>query len=102
MVGDLHCHTKLSDGSLGIEDIIIQAKRTGVDFISITDHDTLSSSSRATVLGERYGVHVIPGVELSAWDKTRNSKVHILCYLPHKPDRLEGLCLKSCAIRKQC
>lgn len=102
MIGDLHCHTKLSDGSLGIEDIIIQAKRTGIDFLSITDHDTLSSSSRAAVLGERYGVHIIPGVELSAWDKTRNSKVHILCYLPHKPDRLEGLCLKSCAIRKEC
>lgn len=102
MKGDLHCHTKLSDGSLGIEDIIIQAKRTGIDFLSITDHDTLSSSSRATVLGERYGVHIIPGVELSAWDKTRNSKVHILCYLPQKPDRLEGLCLKSCAIRKEC
>lgn len=102
MKGDLHCHTKLSDGSLGIEDIIIQAKRTGIDFISITDHDTLSSTSRATVLGERYGVHIIPGVELSAWDKTRNSKVHILCYAPQKPDRLEGLCLKSCAIRKSC
>lgn len=102
MKGDLHCHTKLSDGSLGIEDIIVQAKRTGIDFLSITDHDTLSSTSRATVLGERYGVHIIPGVELSAWDKTRNSKVHILCYSPQKPDRLEGLCLKSCAIRKSC
>ena len=102
MMGDLHCHTKLSDGSLGIEDIIVQAKRTGIDFISITDHDTLSSTSRATVLGERYGVHIIPGVELSAWDKKRNSKVHILCYAPQKPDRLEGLCLKSCAIRKSC
>lgn len=102
MKGDLHCHTKLSDGSLGIEDIIIQAKRSGLDFISITDHDTLSSTSRAVILGERYGVHVIPGVELSAWDKTRDSKVHILCYSPQKPDRLEGLCLKSCAIRKSC
>lgn len=102
MKGDLHCHTKLSDGSLGIEDIIIQAKRTGIDFISITDHDTMSSSSRATVLGERYGVRVIPGVELSAWDKERNRKVHILCYAPQKPDRLEGLCLKACEIRKAC
>jgi len=102
MKGDLHCHTKLSDGSLGIEDIIVQAKRTGLDFVSITDHDTLSSTSRAVILGERYGVHVIPGVELSAWDKKRNSKVHILCFAPQKPDRLEGLCLKSCAIRKSC
>ena len=102
MKGDLHCHTKLSDGSLGIEDIIIQAKRTGIDFISITDHDTLASFSRATVLGERYGVKVITGVELSAWDKERGRKVHILCYAPQKPDRLEGICLKACEIRKAC
>ncbi len=102
MIGDLHCHTTLSDGSLGIEDIIVQAKRLGIDFISITDHDTMSSINRAKVLGDRYGVQVIPGVELSAWDKTRNKKVHILCYAPLKPDRLEGVCIKACAIRKEC
>ncbi|MGN1304880.1 MAG: PHP domain-containing protein [Oscillospiraceae bacterium] len=102
MIGDLHCHTTLSDGSLGIEDIIVQAKKMGIDFISITDHDTMSSINRAKVLGERYGVQTIPGVELSAWDKKRNRKVHILCYAPQKPDRLEGLCIKSCDIRRKC
>lgn len=102
MTGDLHCHTKLSDGSLGIEDVIMQAKRTGIDFISITDHDTMASFSRATVLGERHGVHIITGVELSAWDKERGRKVHILCYAPQKPDRLEGLCGKACDIRRVC
>lgn len=99
---DLHCHTTLSDGSLGIEDIIAQAKRTGIDVLSITDHDTLASYSRAAILGERYGVKIIQGVEMSAWDKERNQKVHILCYAPKKPDRLEGLCLKCCEIRKSC
>lgn len=102
MKGDLHCHTTLSDGSLGIEEIIVQAKRTNIDFLSITDHDTLSSANRAQVLGNRYGVKIISGVELSAWDEKRNCKVHILCYAPQKPDRLEGLCLKSCEIRKSC
>ena len=102
MTGDLHCHTTLSDGSLGIEETIVQAKRMGLDFLAITDHDTLSSSSRAKILGERYGVQVIPAVELSAWDKKRNEKVHILCYAPQKPDRLEGLCMKSCQIRTEC
>ncbi|SEK32979.1 hypothetical protein SAMN02910353_00478 [Ruminococcus sp. YRD2003] len=102
MICDLHCHTKLSDGSLGIEDIISQAKRTGIECLSITDHDTMASFSRAEVLGQREGVKILRGVELSAWDKDRNSKVHILCYAPQKPDRLEGLCLKSCEIRKAC
>ena len=100
MISDLHCHTKLSDGSLGIEEIITQAKRTGVDFISITDHDTVSSSSRAVVLGDRFGVSVIPGTEFSAYDKARGRKVHILCYMPEKPNRLEGLCIKVCESRK--
>ena len=99
---DLHCHTTLSDGSLGIEEVIAQAKKTGIDVLSITDHDTLSSYSRAAVLADRYGVKIIQGVEMSAWDKQRNQKVHILCYAPKKPDRLEGLCLKCCEIRKSC
>lgn len=102
MICDLHCHTTMSDGSLGIEDVIVQAKRMNIDFLSITDHDTLSSFSRAKILGERYGVKMIQGVEMSAWDKSRNKKVHIICYAPQKPDRLEGLCLKSCEIRKAC
>ena len=51
MICDLHCHTKLSDGSLGIEDIIDQAKRVGIDWLSLTDHDTMASFSRADVLG---------------------------------------------------
>ena len=102
MIGDLHCHTTLSDGSLGIEEVIAQAKRMDLDFLAITDHDTLSSSSRAQILGDRYGVKIIQAVELSAWDKKRNEKVHILCYAPQKPNRLEGLCLKSCQIRTEC
>lgn len=102
MICDLHCHTKFSDGSLGIEDIISQAKRTGVQLLSITDHDTMSSFSRADVLAQRDGIEILHGVELSAWDKQRNSKVHILCYAPQKSERLEGLCQKSCEIRKAC
>lgn len=102
MKGDLHVHTTLSDGSLGMEEVIAQAKRIGLDFISITDHDTISSVSRAKVLGERYGVQTIPGVELTAWDKTRNRKVHILCYAPQKPDRLEGICRRCSEIRQSC
>ncbi|MCL1903935.1 MAG: PHP domain-containing protein [Oscillospiraceae bacterium] len=100
MKADLHCHTTLSDGSLGIEEVIAQAKRNQLDCIAITDHDTLSSMSRAAVLGKRYGVDIIPAVEFSAYDGKRNSKAHLICYNPQKPDRLEGLCLRTCEMRK--
>ena len=75
MIGDLHCHSKLSDGSTSLEDIVFYAKRADLDALAITDHDTLAGASRAQVLGKRYGITVIPGVEISTFDKL--SLIHI-------------------------
>ena len=99
--GDLHCHTRLSNGSMGIEEIIALAKSRGVDTIAITDHDCLAGTVRAKIIGERNGIKVIPGVELSSLDEDTGEVVHILCYLPEFPDRLEGLCHKNSMARKR-
>ncbi len=99
MIGDLHCHTKLSDGSMGLEEIITYSKRMGIDFLAITDHDTLAGNTRASIIGARVGINIISGLELSCFDYKRNRKVHILCYMPDKPDRLEGICKKICDAR---
>lgn len=101
MAADLHCHTKLSDGSVGIEDLIVIAQKSGIDTIAITDHDCLAGTVRGQVIGKRYGVNIIPGVELSAFDSEAGKKVHILCYLAEKPDRLEGLCKRTSVARKR-
>lgn len=101
MIGDLHCHTKMSDGSLGIEDVILLAKKQNLDFLSITDHDTINSINRAKILAQRYDIKLISGIELSCYDYKRNQKVHILCYMPEKPDRLEGHCLNVANQRKE-
>ncbi len=91
MIGDLHCHTHLSDGSMSLDDLIFYAKRAGLDFIAVTDHDTMDGVTRAEVLGRRYGINVIPAAEISCKDSERGNKVHILCYMPVKPDRLQGM-----------
>ena len=101
MKADLHCHTKLSDGTLGIDDIIILAKNSGVTTLAITDHDSLAGTVRAKIIGERHGVNVIPAVEFSATDGKRKAKAHILCYLPDTPERLEGLCKSNSEKRKR-
>ena len=56
MGGDLHCHTKLSDGSLGIEDLITLAKKREVGTIAITDHDCLAGTVRGKIIGDRFGL----------------------------------------------
>lgn len=101
MAADLHCHTKLSDGSVGIEDLIVIAQKSGMDTIAITDHDCLAGTVRGQVIGKRYGVTVIPGVELSAFDFDAGKKVHILCYLADSPNRLEGICKRTSVARKR-
>ena len=95
MVCDLHCHSKISDGSMGIDEILALAKRRGVSAIAITDHDAVAGATRACILGKRLGIEVIHGVEMSAYDKERNRKVHILGYMCDSPDRLEGMCLRT-------
>ena len=37
MPADLHCHTKLSDSSMGIDDLIVLAQKKGITTIAITD-----------------------------------------------------------------
>ena len=101
MGGDLHCHTRLSDGSLGIEDLILLVKKLKIETIAITDHDCLAGTVRGKVIGERHGVQVIPGVEISCVDPKRERRAHLLCYLSDSPDRLEGLCRRNSLSRRK-
>ena len=101
MIGDLHCHSKLSDGSCGLEDLVFYSKRAGLDVLAVTDHDTIAGVSRAQVLGKRYGISIIPGVELSCKDPETGRRVHLLCYFPQEPQRLEGLLHRTQNSRKE-
>lgn len=94
MVCDLHCHSKISDGSMGIEEILSMAKRRGISALAITDHDAVAGATRACIIGKRLGIDVIHGVEMSAYDSVRQRGVHILGYMCDSPDRLEGACLR--------
>lgn len=101
MAGDLHCHTRLSDSSMGIDDLIVLAQRQGVDTIAITDRDCQAGTVRGKIIGERRGITVIPGVQISASDSKRGTYADILCYLSDSPDRLEGLCHRNIIARKK-
>jgi len=75
---DLHIHSNWSDGSMSISQLIRFAKVLGLDAISITDHDTMAGQTEAVEEGRRHGIHVIPGVEISAFNHETERKVHIL------------------------
>ena len=82
MVADLHCHSRYSDGSTSIENLIKYAKRANLDYIALTDHDTLAGIEEAKIYGEKNGVKIVTGVECSCLDKEKGRAVHMLCYQP--------------------
>jgi predicted metal-dependent phosphoesterase TrpH len=63
---DLHIHTRTcSDGNLTIEEIFQEARKRTIDFISITDHDSVGCQKRAIALARNHGMSYITGVELN-------------------------------------
>lgn len=100
MAGDLHCHTRLSMGSMGIDDLLALAKAQGITHLAIVDQDSMAGTVRARMLGERYGIHVLHGVEISC-TAANGQELHLLSYLADNPSRLEGLCHQNIGVRKQ-
>ncbi len=93
MPADLHVHSRASDGSLTIGELLAQARSKGVDCLGLTDHDYTAHVGLAADIGVELGVTVIPGVEISARDRERGGKVHILGYfLPPSSTAVEALC----------
>lgn len=86
---------------MGIEDLVALAKKRGIDTIALADHDCMAGNVRGKIIGERFGVTVVPGVELSSTDAQSGREVHLLCYQSDFPDRLEGLCRRNSLERKK-
>jgi predicted metal-dependent phosphoesterase TrpH len=63
---DLHVHTTFSDGTFTPQEVVRFAKEKGLFAISITDHDTTDGVKDAIEEGERLGLKVVSGVEISA------------------------------------
>ncbi len=74
---DLHTHTTASDGSMTPADLIRHAFDKGLAAVAVTDHDTVSGIGQALEEGDRLGIEVIAGVEISV-DFT--TEMHLLGY----------------------
>ncbi|AEE14217.1 PHP domain protein [Thermodesulfobium narugense DSM 14796] len=71
---DLHIHSSFSDGIASPEEIVkYVANYTDLKIIAITDHDNIKGSLKAVELGEKYGIIVVPGVEVTTLQG------HVIC-----------------------
>lgn len=82
MPGDLHTHTTFSDGSTPVKTMPFLARTAGLDYLAISDHDSLQSVQWAYAHPRAEGVNLVPATELTAYDYARSHRVHILCFWP--------------------
>lgn len=87
---DLHTHTTCSDGSMTPEELVCHAKNSGLSAIAVSDHDTSDGVKTAMEAGKKYGIEVVPAIELSAKSDT---ETHILGYFidPDSPKLAEAM-----------
>lgn len=90
---NLHIHSNFSDGIMPPEEIIKKALQCNLEYISITDHNSVEAYN--CIAPEKIpGLKIIPGVEFDCWHKT--DFLHILGYgMDINNDNFLKLCAKN-------
>jgi PHP domain len=65
LAGDLHTHTVHSDGAQTVPELARFAAACGLDFLAITDHNTVSHHAELPAAAARYGITLVPGQEIT-------------------------------------
>lgn len=73
---DLHSHSTCSDGALSPEELVRAALEHCISMLALTDHDTTAGVAAAQAEGERLGLHVVAGVEITC--ELLGQEVHLL------------------------
>ena len=90
MVADLHLHTTASDGNISAAKTIEFAYKRGLDYISITDHDSVDALDEALSVSQNTKIEVIPGIEINS--DYLETEIHVLGYfIYHKSSKLLDL-----------
>lgn len=63
--GDLHAHSLHSDGALSLWELANEGVASGLDFLAVTDHNTVSHHAHLDAVGERHGITLIAGQEIT-------------------------------------
>jgi len=75
---DLHMHSTVSDGTLGVAELVAAVHAAGVSAFALTDHDSLEGLPQARRSADELGMRTLSGVEIST--RARDVEHHILGY----------------------
>jgi len=84
IAGDLHNHSTASDGEFSPSELIALYASKDIQYVSLTDHDTIAGIPEALEQGRKLGINVIPGIEITIRFKKSyfTGSLHLLAYFP--------------------
>lgn len=95
---DLHFHSTCSDGKLTVSKLADLIRKSGLEYCSLTDHDTVAGVPALQKHLKNHDIIVIPGVELTVLYKQQ--EIHILAY-NFKVDQVNKILQAKRAITEQ-
>ena len=96
---DLHTHSTASDGTLPPERVVEAAKRCNLAALALTDHDSIAGVAAAREAGNRLGIRIVAGCELSAYQD--DHEVHLLALHLTRIETLERKLAELRALRHE-
>src|ERR1700689_3356371 len=63
--GDLHTHTLHSDGAMTVPELARFSVAQGLDYIAVTDHNTISHHAELPAVAAAHGIILVPGQEVT-------------------------------------
>jgi len=76
---ELHIHTTASDGTFTPGEIIRKAADRGMEYVAVTDHDTVGGVAEAMTAAAKFpGLTCLPGLEINT--DVENGEAHVLGY----------------------
>ncbi|HEX6933708.1 MAG TPA: CehA/McbA family metallohydrolase [Streptosporangiaceae bacterium] len=65
LAGDLHAHTVHSDGAMTVQELARYAASRGLEFLAVTDHNTISHHRELPAAAAAHGIALLPGQEVT-------------------------------------
>lgn len=75
---DPHTHSTVSDGTDTPAELVGNAAKVGLTAVGLCDHDTVDGWDAAVAAGQRHGIRVLRGIEMSC--TTDGVSVHLLAF----------------------